>query len=429
MGMQDQTLKSAPNPHFVVAVLAGVYCLNFLDRQLLSILAEPVKADLGLTDTQLGLLTGLAFALFYSVFGIPIAWLADRTNRVRIVAAACGLWSLFTAASGTAQNFGQLALARIGVGVGEAGGSPPSYSIISDYFPPGKRAGAMAIYSLGVPLGTTAGAALGGWIAANYGWRAAFISIGIFGVLYAAFVLVVVREPVRGRFDASEGDHSSLLSTFKAFVGDRTLRLTTLAAAASAFVGYGMLSWTPALLMRTKGMTLEDIALYYSLTSGAAAMAGTLASGYLVDRFGPRDIRIYGFVPGAAFLISVPFYFAGIYVQSWPLALALLSIPFAFYAAYLPPTLAVVQNSVSPRQRSTASSILLLIMSLIGLGGGPVFIGMISDSAAAAGNPQSLRFAMLNLAPVFGIAGLLHLLVARALGRRQADETAIDDNG
>jgi predicted MFS family arabinose efflux permease len=414
--MEEAPRRSAGRPYLVVALLAGVYSLNFLDRQLLSILAEPVKADLGLSDTQLGLLSGLTFALFYSVFGIPVAWLADRSNRVRIVAGACALWSLFTVGCGFAQNFAQLALARIGVGVGEAGGSPPSYSIIADYFPAEKRGGAMALYSLGVPLGTTAGAALGGWIAANHGWRWAFIAIGAFGVFYSIVVLLAVREPYRGSYDADKGSHEPLSQTLRTFVADPALRMTALGAGASAFVGYAMLTWTPALLMRTKSMTLGELALYYSLASGAAAMVGTLLSGYLVDRLGARDRRMYGLVPALAFLVSIPFYVAGVYVSSWQLALLLMSVPFAFYAAYLPPALAIVQNRMSPTQRSTASSVLLLIISLIGLGGGPVFIGVVSDAVARGGGSASLQTAMMALAPIFAVATLLHLATARALG-------------
>lgn len=403
--------------YLVVAVLAGMYALNFLDRQLLSILAEPIKADLGLNDTQLGLLSGLTFALFYSLFGIPIAWLADRTHRVRIVVGACALWSLFTAACGLAQNFAQLALARVGVGIGEAGGSPPSYSIIADLFPPEKRGGAMALYSLGVPVGTTAGAALGGWIAARWGWQYAFLAIGTLGIGYALFTLATVREPARGRFDAAAlSDDVPLRATVRAFFADRTLLLTAAAAGCSAFVGYAMLSWTPALLMRTKGMSLGELAFYYSLVSGAAAGAGTLLSGYLVDRFAGRDRRMYGLVPAAAFFLSVPFYVAGVLVPSWPLALVLMSVPFAFYAAYLPPALTIVQNRVSPRQRSAASSLLLLVLSLFGLGGGPVYIGAISDWAARLGFASPLQVAMLALAPAFVLAVALHLAVARSLG-------------
>jgi predicted MFS family arabinose efflux permease len=343
--------------------------------------------------------------------------LADRSNRVRIVAAACALWSLFTATCGMAQTFAQLALARVGVGVGEAGGSPPSYAIIADYFPPEKRAGAMAIYSLGVPVGTTAGAALGGWIAAEHGWRWAFVAIGVVGIVYSLIVVTAVREPQRGSFDSSPGKQQPLAATLGFFIGDPVLRRAAFAAGLSAFVGYAMLSWTPALLMRTKGMDLGELALYYSLVSGITAAIGTLFSGHLVDRLGQHDRRMYGFVPAAAFFISIPFYAAGVFVSSWEWALVLMSVPFAFYAAYLPPTLAIVQNRVAPSQRSTASSILLLIMSLIGLGGGPLYIGAISDAAAGAGAASSLQIAMFALAPVFALAALMHVSVARALAR------------
>jgi predicted MFS family arabinose efflux permease len=405
-------------PWFVVAILGGVYSLNFLDRQLLSILAEPIKRDLLLTDTQLGLLSGFMFALFYTLFGIPIAWLADRSNRVRIVAIACGLWSLFTAACGLAQSFLQLSLARIGVGVGEAGGSPPSYSIIADYFPPEQRGSALAVYSLGVPVGTTAGAALGGWIAAEHGWRMAFVVIGLLGVVAAALVLLTVKEPRRGRQDAVSASPARLANTIGDFARDPVLRWAALAGGLSAFVGYAMLSWTPALLMRTKAMSLGDIAIFYSIVSGVAAAVGTLASGWLVDRFGPRRSSLYALIPAAAFLLAIPFYWLGIYVAPWSLSLALLAAPFALYSMYLAPVLAILQNNVPAAQRSTASALFLFILNLVGLGCGPVYVGWISDVATEFGHAQGLRVAMFALLPFFALAALAHLGTARALSRR-----------
>lgn len=407
------------HPWFVVAMLGGVYSLNFLDRQLLSILAEPIKRDLLLSDTQLGLLSGIMFALFYTLFGIPVAWLADRSNRVRIVSIACGLWSLFTAGCGFANNFLQLALARVGVGVGEAGGSPPSYSIIADYFPPERRASALAVYSLGVPIGTTAGAALGGWIAAVYGWRVAFISIGFLGVFVAALVLLTVREPQRGQQDAAPEDPARLLDTIKYFVRNPVLRWTALAGAMSAFVGYAMLSWTPALLMRTKGMSLGEIAMFYSIVSGLATAVGTLASGWLVDHFGTRRPNIYALVPATAFLVSIPFFWLGVHASSWGLALLLLAIPFALYNMYLAPVLTILQNNVPAAQRSTASAILLFILNLIGLGCGPLFVGLVSDMATSFGQEQGLQIGMFALLPFFALASLAHLGTARALANRQ----------
>jgi MFS family permease len=421
MTAEAVTAKAVPagrtRAYLVAVVLAGAYALNFLDRQLLSILAEPIRRDLQLSDTQLGLLSGLAFAVFYTLFGIPVAWIADRVDRVRVIVAACALWSLFTATCGMTHSFAQLALARVGVGVGEAGGSPPSHSIIADYFPAERRGTALAIYSLGVPVGTTAGAALGGAIAAEFGWRWAFAAVGAIGLVYALVILAVVREPARGRLDAAPARVVPLLATLKGFATDARLRLTTIAATLSAFVGYAMLSWTPALLMRAKGMTLGELAGYYSLVSGIAAAVGTLASGYLVDLLGKRDRRMYGFVPGAAFLLSTPFYLAGVHAPSWQLAMVFLAVPFAFYAAYLPPALAVVQNAVEATQRSTASAFLLFVMGIVGLGGGPLMIGAISDAAAKAGQHGALQLGMYALAPVFVLAALAHFALARTLGK------------
>ena len=414
--MSEPEAMSQARRYLAVAMLGGVYTLSFLDRQLLSILAEPVKVELGLSDTQLGLLTGFMFALFYTLFGVPVAWLADRSHRVRIVAAACALWSLFSAGCGLAQNFGQLALARMGVGVGEAGGSPPSYAIIADYFPPEQRGRALALYSLGIPLGTTAGAAIGGWIASAHGWRAAFIAIGLFGVLFALLVLVAVPEPRRGRFDTVQATRTSLGAALRLFVGDRTLRWASLAGGLSAFVGYSMLSWTPALLMRVHGMTLGELTLYYSMASGGAITVGTLLSGQLVDHLGRADRRMYALVPAAAFVVALPVYFAAIAADGWQAALLLIAVPFALYSMYLAPVLAVVQNAVPAGCRSTASAVLLLIVNLIGLGLGPVYIGWVSDATAAAGEAEPLRLAMFALAPMFLLAALAHIAVARSLG-------------
>jgi len=414
------TLKPSGSKSFSVAIiLGGLYGLSFLDRQLLSLLAEPIKADLLLSDTQLGLLAGFTFALFYSVFGLPVAWLADRGNRVWIVSASCALWSAFTAACGLAQNVVQLAIARIGVGIGEAGGSPPSYSIIADYFPPEQRGKALAIYSLGIPLGTTAGAAIGGWIAAHYGWRAAFISIGLFGCAYALFILLTVREPQRGAMDRAPVTSMPFLATLRQFWVDRVLRMTAIAGSLSAFVGYAMVSWVPALMMRDKGMTLSDLALYYSIAGGTASAVGTLATGFLIDSLGKYRPRIYGLVPAAGLLMSVPFWVAGLTATSWPIALALLIIPFTFCSSYMPAVVTIVQNRVAPAQRSMASSILLLFMNIIGLGIGPLYIGLISDAATSAGSATSLQIALLALTPLFIVAAFAHWLVGLAL--RQAN--------
>ena len=353
--------------YFAAVMLAVIYTFNFLDRQFLSVLAQPVKVDLHLTDTEMGALTGLAFAIFYTVFGIPVAALSDRYSRVKIIAVACALWSLFSAACGFATNFTTLALARIGVGVGEAGGSPPSYSVVSDYFPPEKRGLGLAIYSLGVPFGTMFGAASGGWIAAHYGWRAAFFAVGSCGVLLVPLLLLTVREPKRGQFDAvapeparSAGQASASLGMFNTlglFIRTPKLMATAAATGVTSFVGYGLLNWMPSFLIREKGMSLEQIALYYSLLLGLSMAIGTWASGFIVDKVGVRRPLLYALVPGVATLLSLPFFIGVLLAPSWPIALLLLIGPAVLNIAYLAPALAVIQNAVRSERRGTAGRI------------------------------------------------------------------------
>jgi MFS family permease len=388
-------------------------------RQFLSVLAEPVKRDLHLSDTQLGLLTGPAFALFYTGFGIPVAALADRTHRVRIIAAACALWSLFTAACGLAGSFAVLAAARIGVGVGEAGGSPPSYSIISDYFPPHRRGVALAVYALGVPFGTLFGAASGGWIAANFGWRTAFVSLGLIGLGLAPLVLLVVREPQRGRLDPAGAiaARGSVLSAIAAFARTPKLGFTALSAGLTAFVGYGLLAWLPAFLIREKGMTLIEIAVWYSTVSGLTTALGTWLSGWLVDRLGPRRPAAYALVPGVAVLLALPFLFGIVDAHGWQAALAFVVGPSLLLIFYLPAALAVVQNGVAPAHRAVSGSLLLFVLNLIGLGGGPLFVGMLSDHFKPQYGDHALGVALLALGPVCVLAFLSQIAAAAFLAR------------
>jgi MFS family permease len=358
--MTTATSPAAASPgyrYLVVTILMVVYTFNFLDRQIVSILAEPIRQDLGLSDTQLGMLTGLAFAIFYTGFGIPVAWLADRANRVRIIATACALWSLFTAACGMAGNFTQLLLFRMGVGVGEAGGSPPSYSLISDYFPPQERGKALALYSLGVPFGSMFGSALGGWIAANYGWRAAFYAVGLPGLLLALLLVIVAREPKRGALDAlvdGETEHAAIpfAAALGRFFANRTLVITAFSSGLSAFIGYAILTWAPPFLIRVKGMSLEEIALYYSLVLGITGAIGTFGAGWLVDRLGRMNRRWYAYVPAIAFAVSIPFFIGFLLAPTWQLALLCFAGPALLNNMYLAPALAVVQNAVAPSMRT-----------------------------------------------------------------------------
>ncbi len=402
----------------VAGFLALVYAFNFMDRQIMSILQEPVRQEFGLSDTQLGMLTGLSFALFYTSFGVPVAWLADRYRRVPIMAVACGVWSLFTAACGMAQSFGQLVTARVLVGAGEAGGSPPALSLLSDYFAPRERGLGMAIYSLGVPAGSAAGAALGGWVAAHYGWRMAFVAVGAPGVLLALLMPLIVREPVRGALDDGPPapPAGALWPALRACAADRTLLLTGLAAGLSAFVGYAMLAWNPSLLTRTKGMALADIATWYALLLGVTGLIGTFGAGWLADRLGARDPRWYAWLPALAFALLIPGLVGALLVPGWAGALACLAAPMLFNSVYVAPVLAVVQNAAPAQRRAIATALVVLIIALIGLGGGPLFLGTVSDLAKPALGDRSLLAGYAALLPVVVMTILLYLLLARSIG-------------
>jgi len=403
--------------YYVLAALLVVYTLNFLDRQFLTVLAEPVKKSLHLSDTEMGMLTGVVFALFYTVIGIPVGMLADRTNRKNIITVAMTVWSLFTAACGFATGFISLAVPRMGVGVGEAGGAPPSYSIVSDYFPPRQRGTALAIFSLGVPFGTMFGAMSGGYIAAQFGWQTAFKALGVIGLIIAPIFFLTVREPKRGVFDGGAGAHGgNPFAAIGVFFGRPMLAFTALACGITAFVGYGMLNWNPPLLMRVKGMKLQDLALYYGLMSGITGAIGTFASGWLVDKLGALRPRAYAMVPAFSILLSLPFLIGAAYAPNWQITLLLLAGPALLNNMYLAPALAVVQNAVSPQQRVVSGALLLFILNLVGLGGGPVFVGAMSDhfkaAHVAAGMPApaasalGLQQGLLSLGPVFVLAFL-----------------------
>ncbi|MEG1453480.1 spinster family MFS transporter [Brevundimonas sp.] len=424
---QAPTATTAPTklgvyPYVVVLILGLVYTFNYLDRQIVAILAESIKADLGLSDTQIGMLSGLMFALFYTAFGIPIAWLADRMNRVKIVAAACLLWSVFTGICGVAQNFTHLVLARIGVGIGEAGGASPSMSLISDYFPPHKRGGAIGLFSLGVPLGATIGVAFGAWVAAEYGWRIAFMAVAAPGVLLSVLLLLLVREPKRGRYDPvaeMEAKPASLKECLQTYRKTPTLSLLLLAAGTYSFVFNAFGAWAPALLMRAKGATMADISLWYSVVFGLAMAVGMFASGFLADRFAQRRPSAYATLPAVALAIGVPFFVAGVMADTWPVALALLAVPMGMNMMFVAPGFAIVQNVAPANQRATASAILMFVNNLVGMGLGPLFVGMLSQHYSADMDAAAaLTRAMLWVTPFYIPAIGALVLVARALERR-----------
>lgn len=407
-----------PHRYLVALVLASTYMLNFVDRQLLAILAEPIRHELGLSDTQLGMLTGLTFALFYTFFGIPVAMIADRGNRIRLIAVACGVWSLFTILSGTARSFAGLALARIGVGIGEAGCSPPAYSILSDYFPPEERGRAFALYVLGVPLGSFIGTLAGGWIAAEYGWRMAFFLVGGVGLLFAPLLPLLVREPARGRFDSAPaaGQPPSLGRSFAYFWRSRLFVLTAAGCGLTAFCGNALLSWAPAYLTREQGMTLKEVGTSLSFGTAIAMIASAWAGAWIADRAAARNPIQSALLPGVAICLAAPFLLGFTLAGDWLLSSALLVPAVIFTSIYLVPALALLQNRTPADARATVGSILLFLINLVGLGGGPVFVGALSDllspTYGAASLGAALRwlapFALLACACQMGAAWLIH---------------------
>jgi predicted MFS family arabinose efflux permease len=412
-----------------LAILCFVYVLNFLDRQLLSILAKPIQDDIGVSDGQLGLISGLYFALFYCLLAIPVGWLADRANRVRVLSFACALWSMATMACGLSANYPQLAAARMSVGVGEAGGVPPSYAIITDYFPRGMRGTALGLYNLGPPLGQALGVAFGASIAAAYNWRYAFVSLGAVGVVTALAVWIFVREPARGALDAhvggpaTSGESSVALAkapfwpTCGKFFANPVLLRLSLACGATQFVTYAVLNFTTLFLMREKGMTLREVAVYYALLIGIVVCAGMYTSGRLIDRFASRSKRAYAYLPAVALALATPFFVGFIWAPRWPLALAFLVVPTFFNYFYLSPAVALVQEEVQPNERVLAGALLLLVMNLIGLGLGPTFLGAVSDWFRPTRPVHSLQLAFYTLTPFYVLAVLGFLWLARALRR------------
>ena len=417
-----------------LAILCSVYALNFLDRQLLSILAKPIQDDLGVTDGQLGRISGFYFALFYCLISIPVGWLADRTNRVRVLSLACALWSAATMACGFTSTYPQLVLARMSVGVGEAGGVPPSYAIICDYFSSGARGTALGLFNLGPPLGQALGIAFGASIAAAYSWREAFVSLGAVGIVAAMVVRRFVREPARGGLDAAPAGYKTqpkptpvgFWPTCRMFFCRPVLLIVALASGATQFVTYAVLNFTTLFLMREKGMTLNEIAVYYSLLIGIAISAGIYTSGRLIDRLVPRSKRAYAYLPALALTLAIPFFVGFAWAPGWRLALVFLAFPTFFNYFYLSSAVALVQEEVQPNQRVLSGALLLLVMNLIGLGLGPTYLGAVSDYFRRTGHPgNSLQLAFYTLVPFYIVAVLLFLVLARVLGRPAHSEDSL----
>lgn len=403
------------NRGYVLFILVLVYTFNFIDRQIIGILAIPIKADLGLTDTELGLMGGLAFALFYTGLGIPIAMLADRFNRTWIMTIALATWSVMTAVCGLAGNFWQLFFARMGVGVGEAGGVAPAYSLIADYFPPSQRGRAMSIFSFGIPIGSAIGIVFGGVIASMLDWRLAFFIIGVAGIVIAPIFKLTIKEPVRGGFDKQRGSTRppGLARIFRTLSRKPSFWLVSLGAACSSMMGYGMFFWLPSFFVRSFGLSLLNASLYFGAVLLVGGLAGIWAGGWLADRFGQVHRSRYITIPALAFIITVPFYAVAILSTSMWLTFIVLLVPVALGLVWLGPVISVIQHLVPPNMRATASAVFLFINNLIGIGLGTFAIGWLSDTLALQYGEDSLRYSILAGTGFYVLAAGLFFIAAR----------------
>ena len=398
-------------------MLTLVYAFNFVDRQILVILQEPIKNDMGLSDAQLGLLSGFSFAVVYILAGLPIAYWADRTNRRNIIAAALTIWSGMTAVSGLAQNYTHLLLARIGVGIGEAGGSPPAHSMISDYYPPQRRATAMAIYSTGVHVGVLMGFIIGGFVSQIYGWRVAFMSVGIPGVLFALVFFLTVKEPTRGRWESSaEAAYKpSMRETIQLLSGYRSFWYLAAATGLTAFAGYGNGNFAPSFLIRNHGFTVAEVGVVLAVFGGGGGLVGTFLGGFISDRLAVADKRWYLWLPAVAGSLAVPLGFPYLLLDNTTAVIAFLFLVTICLNTYLGPCLAVSHSLVPPAMRALTSAVLFLVLNLIGLGLGPLTVGLLSDFYTGYFGDDSLRYAMLTVGVLSAPAIVLFILAARHL--------------
>ena len=402
---------------YALGLLVVVYTFNFIDRQILVILQESIKKEMGLSDGQLGLLSGFTFAVFYVTLGVPISRIADRGVRRNVIAWSIGVWSVMTALAGLVRSFPQLLLVRIGVGVGEAGGSPPAHAMISDYFPPRERGRALSTYSLGVYLGILFGFVAGGWLNQFFGWRTAFMVVGLPGLAVALLVRFTIREPQRGQSDPGRpvteappfGEAVATLWRLRSF------RYLALATGFTTFVSYATGNFGPSFLARIHHLKSGEIGTILGLVGGIGGMIGTYLGGYLGDRFGARDTRWYLRIPAICLAIALPLRIVAYAVDDLRVAAPLLGLTELLTLTYLGPAVAMAHAMVPPAMRAFASAILFLVLNLIGLGLGPVFTGLVSDSLTSRMGPDGLRWAMVITCLSWIPAVALYLLATRTL--------------
>jgi MFS family permease len=424
---------------YALVVLLVLYTIAFLDRQIVVILAEPIKDDLNLTDTQVGVLTGLAFGFVYAGLGLVLARLADRFNRVWIIGWSLVSWSIFTLLCGRATNFTTLLIARMGVGVGEAGFVPTSHALIADYVPREQRASALAFFAMGTPLGSLLGLAMGGIIADAYGWRTAFLVAGVPGLVLALVVFLTLREPRKAMSEAAKAavktTHTSFVGTLKYLASKRSFWFISFGASIKSFIGYGHTPFTAAFFLRVHEAEVAAYAakfglqpvgfvgLVFGLLIGIFVTASSFLGGFIADRFGGRDLRAYCSVPAISSILMVPLTVVALLADSalwaliWMMPLNLLA------ALWYGPVYATAQTLVPPHMRATSASILLFIINMVGLGFGALAVGALSDFfnfQMGLGEAEGVRWALIVSGGLGLLSGLLFWM-----GRRYIREDAV----
>ena len=402
----------------VLLLLLFAYIFNFIDRNIIGVLAVPIRTEFGLDDKALGTL-GVAFGIFYAVIAIPIAWLADRKSRVTIIASAVAIWSLFTAACGLAQSYTQLVLARMGVAVGEAGGIAPSYALISDFYPRERRARALAFFSLGIPIGSALGVFFGGWLASMLDWRTAFLIIGLFGLPAALLIKLFVPEPRRGQFDGQgEAAAAPALCVVAATLARTpSFWLLSFGAASGSILGYGLIFWLPSFFNRSFGLPLDQVGWYYGSIVLVGGVLGTWLGGLVGDWAGPKRPAAYALIPAVCFAITAPAFALGLFAPTLTIAWILFTIGQMLALAWLGPVISAVQHIVVPSMRATASASFLFINNLIGIAFGIYLLGWMSDRMKAAHGADSLQYSILYGLGFYLLAALFYLFAAKRLRR------------
>jgi len=408
---------------YTLCMLTLIYAISVMDRKIITILQEPIKREFALSDWQLGLMSGFAFVSLYVVLGIPVARAADRgVNRVSIIAYSLIIWSAATAACGFVQNYAQLVASRIAVGIGEAGFGPPAQSLIADHYVPTERGRAMGIFALAAPAGIILGLGLGGAVSQAFGWRVALLLVGLPGVLLALILKLTVKDPRNSEAaeaPAARPTASSLREAAKVMAAKRSYVLLLCGASTGAFANLGLQSWYPSFFVRSFGMSLGAVGVTWGIAAGVAGLLGAYGGGWLADRFGARDPKFVLLVPAVAMLLSIPFQIVAVLAGSWLLALLFLLVPTALNAMYIAPTMSLNQSLAPTSLRATSAAFSTLVVNLVGLGLGPVLLGLVSDifASIAGDTGEGLRLALIAISPLYLLTAACFALASRSLAR------------